>query len=152
MKNFIYITIDGEELVFYRQSEKENRETGRVRIEWDYLLKVFIRNPIPTEAEIEYSINYIEDELMKDLNLVNSDNLELFCREKELIELLGSPGKETVHSKQEIEELFTPYALLSMGRSPIYDDLAMDSRKYMTLLVVREILNHLKFDSIHLPG
>ena len=151
-ENHVFITLDGEDLIFHRQSGRNSLELGKVKIEWNYLVGKFVHRPIPTEAEVEYAINYIEDELMKDPALVNSEGLELYCASKELAELLDSEGKETEYTKQEIEELFTPYALLSMGRSPVYDDLTMNGRKYMALLVVREIVNHLNFESIHLEG
>ena len=37
-----------------------------------------------------------------------------------------------------LEEIFTRYALISMGRSPVYDDITMNKEKYAGLLILRD--------------
>lgn len=135
-----------EEVIFLHNS----LEIGRVKIGWDYIGKRFVKSQIPNEMEIENAINYIEDELMKDLSLKNTHNFNLYTKDKDLIDLLGEKKKSLTYTIGEIEEEFTKYALLSMGRSPVIDGIELNNKRYIALLVIREILHHLKFDGITL--
>jgi hypothetical protein len=110
----------------------------------------FFRHAIPGEAEVEYAINFIEDELMKDARLVNAGE-NLYVADRPLAEALRvTAGGAVTLTREAVEEAFTQYALLSMGRSPVYDDMTMDKEKYATVLIVREILHHLDFGAITL--
>lgn len=147
-EKFIEFKVNDEELHFYENSD----EIGKVKISWDYIDKKFIKNSIPSEREIENAINYIEDELMRNLELLNTKNLNLCTKDSDLIKLLGVKAKNVEYTKEKIEEEFTKYALLSMGRSPVVDGIELNNKRYIALLVIREILHHLKFDSIKIIG
>jgi len=111
--------------------------------------KYFVHT-VPSEAEVEYAINHIEDELMGDTALV-CQNETLYCEDAFMIDLAQAPkGPTTVVSREALEEMFTKYALVSMGRSPVYDDIAMDKEKYAGLLIVREIMHHLDFPELRI--
>lgn len=53
-------------------------------------------------------------------------------------------------SIQAIEDEFTQYALLSMGRSPALSGVQMDREKYAGILILREILHHLELPMLAL--
>ncbi len=147
--SYIYLERLEPDINFHLINGKERNLIDSLRIGWDFLVSQFIHHDIPSEAEIEYAINYIEDELMKNPSLVNSDDLSLYCNDKVYQNLQGKKsGSIREFSKQDIEALFTRYALLSMGRSPVYDHVDMNAGEYMALLVIREILNHLGFESV----
>lgn len=146
--NNIELRNENEEIAFYNNSHK----LGSVKIGWDYVATRFVKSQIPSEAEVEYAINYIEDELMKDMKLVNTQYLNLVTSQKDFVELLGQKGNTVEYSTDEIEKEFTKYALLSMGRSPVVDGISLNNKRYILLLVIREILHHLKFRSIKILG
>ena len=79
---------------------------------------------------------------------IRSYYVNLYTDDDELKNILVVDEKKLEFTKDDIEREFTKYALLSMGRSPVLSDVEMDQKKYIALLVVREILNHLKFSSI----
>jgi len=146
--NYIFLEKDENYLNFFKYSNDKLIKLNKLHIEWSYIIDKFIKSDIPSEAEIESSINYIEDALMDDLSLVNSNDLNLYTDDDELKNILVVDEKKLEFTKDDIEREFTKYALLSMGRSPVLSDVEMDQKKYIALLVVREILNHLKFSSI----
>ncbi len=147
-RDYCLFEVSGEELRFFRCTGGERGETGRVKVEWHYIAARFLPGELPGEGEIENAINFIEDELMKDPGLVNGEDLNLYTRDRGLAGLLGADGSRREFSREDIEEDFTDYALISMGRSPLLVGREMDRERYAALLVVREILNHLKFERL----
>ena len=103
---------------------------------------------IPNEAEVENAINFIEDEIMSQKELVNQG--ENLVNSNQLLIDVFDIHEKGVHecSRKTVEELFTQYALLSMGNIPFQTHLEISHEKYAILLVLREIVHHLKFDAI----
>ena len=115
------------------------------------LVSRFFKHEIPTEADIEYAITEIEDQLESRKEIVNEGDEMLICRDASMREAFGlDSNTEVILSIQDVEDEFTKYALLSMGQSPVLAQVTMNHEKYMTILIVREILNHLKFLEITL--
>lgn len=115
------------------------------------LVSRFFKHEIPTEADIEYAITEIEDQIESRKELVHEGDETLICRDSFLFEAFGLDSSTDVSlSIQDVEDEFTKYALLSMGQSPVLAQVTMNHEKYMTILIVREILNHLKFSEITL--
>ena len=141
-----------DQIVFYESDNGSIDMLGEIKIDWNLVMARFIRNPIPGESEIEAAINYIEDELMKDLRLVNKNGLDLYTDNAELSRLLRNGSDQSEFTKNDIEKEFTRYAHLSMGGSSVVSGVEMDVERYMALLVVREILNHLNFDSLKISS
>ncbi len=112
------------------------------------IIRDFFRRDVPSEAEVEYAINFIEDELMSDKDLVN-DGEKLYLPGEMTALLNLREEKDESLSKQTVEEIFTTYALVSMGPSPVYDSVDMNRENYAKLLVLREILHHLNFEDLH---
>lgn len=149
--NGIYFRKCDSSLCFYRHDEGVVEKQGELAIEWDDLISRFITHDIPTEGEIEHAINYLEDTIMSRTDLINRSDLSLCSDDLELINLLDPEHKdENTYTREDIEKMFSRYALLSMGRSPVYEGVKMDVRQYMALLVVREVLHHMNFGSLRL--
>ena len=111
------------------------------------IIRDFFKRDVPSEAEVEYAINFIEDELMSDKDLINGG--EKLYLPGEMTTLLNlREEKDESLSRQTVEEIFTTYALVSMGRSPVYDSVDMNRENYAKLLVLREILHHLNFEDL----
>lgn len=106
--------------------------------------------PIPGEADVEYAINYIEDVLMSNKDLLNKGE-DLYSTFSGISDIIDSVNDEEVSvSREFLEDIFTKYALISMGRSPVYDDIKMNNQKYAGLLILREIMHHLDYKTIML--
>lgn len=141
----------GKETVkFIYINNKEFVDERVLNIGYLRIITSYLKRPIPKEDEIENAINHIEDELMRFKELVNEGE-ELFTRNEILIDILKShKGEETEYSRQKIEDLFTQYVLLSMGQAPVYNKLEMNHEQYAVVLVLREIMHHLNFGTIHI--
>lgn len=139
-----YLEIGMENITFVYIENMENKIEKEVNIGYIKISKSFFKSKIPTESEVENAINYIEDELMKDKELVSSGE-ELISEDKGIREILGN--KES-YSREEMEEIFTKYALLSMGQSAVFNKIEINHEKYAKLLVLREIMHHLNFKKI----
>ncbi len=108
----------------------------------------FFRREIPSEADVENAINHIEDELQSDPGLVNRSETLLCADALFAAAFSQQAGTDAAYSRQAVEEAFTRYALVSMGRSPVYDDVRMDRSTYAGILILREILHHLDFGAV----
>jgi hypothetical protein len=147
---FRLIEITDDSVIFRFFKEGREERSLALNLSPAMIAAKFFRHSIPGEAEVEYAINFIEDELMKDASLVNAGE-RLYVADRPLAEALRVPaGGAATLTREAVEEAFTRYALLSMGRSPVYDDIAMDRKKYAAVLIVREILHHLDFGAITL--
>ena len=143
-----YVCFDKQEdtLGFYRISANTIQDFAALKIGWDRILNSFFIHEIPTEGEIEHAINDIEEVLMRNTHLANSKKLNLYTDDEELAGYLDADEKGiSEYTRDEIEADFSRYALLSMGRSPAYEGVMMESRKYAALLVLREVMHHLDF-------
>lgn len=110
----------------------------------------FFQQDIPTEAETEYAINYIEDELMSSKDLLNR-NETLVSSDQHLAEVFHKNGfTQSTFSRREVENLFTQYAYVVMGRLSSVKRSAITREDFATLLLLREITHHLDFEAIDL--
>lgn len=118
-----------------------NTGTGQIAVD-------FFRSEIPGEAEVENAINFIEDELMAHADIRNKKeklyNADAFLAEHFHV-TTSAPRQLSI---QTVEDEFTQYALLSMGRSPALSSVQMDKEKYAGILILREILHHLDFTAV----
>ena len=141
-----YLVIGTDTIKFIYIENREIINEKEVKIGYMKVASSFFKSKIPSESEVESAINYIEDELMRDKELI-SKNEELICMDRGLIEILGNKDSYT---REEMEEMFTKYALLSMGQSHVYNKIEINHEKYAKLLVLREIMHHLNFKNITL--
>jgi exopolyphosphatase/pppGpp-phosphohydrolase len=113
--------------------------------------RAFFRSEMPGPAEVEDAINFIEEELMKAKTLAESPS-ELITFDAEIRSIAAEAGAadETHLGRQAMEELFTRYALISMGRPEAFDTLKMDREFFANLLILREVMHHLGFEKIRI--
>lgn len=145
ISNNLFMKIASNESVFYFEEKEVKTPIG-----FDLVASKFFNHAPATADEIEYAINYVEDEiekivpiLGKDRFIVESDDsfltdIALLCGEKEdnIIEL----------HKDKIEYLFGLYAEVSQGRVPFAFQTDLSPVFYAQLLILREYVHHLKFD------
>lgn len=142
------LSIEKEMLRFQYIKERKLTKEIVLKAGYEYISSTFYKHEIPTESEIEYAINHIEDELMSSKELLNNDE-KLVCTNKLLIELLRKNGefKETYTSRN-IEDIFSKYANLSMGEPISRSGLSTTKDDFAIILTLREIMHHLKFKEI----
>jgi hypothetical protein len=142
------LSIEKEILRFEYLKERTLTNEIVLKAGYEYISSTFYKHEIPTESEIEYAINHIEDELMSSKELLNN-NEKLVCTDMLLIELLRKNGelKETYTSRN-IEDIFSKYANLSMGEPLARSGLSTTKDDFAIILALREIMHHLKFKEI----
>ena len=112
----------------------------------------FFMHSIPTEAETEYAINYIEDELMSSKELHNQGET-LISSDQHLTKLFRKNDLEkSTYSRQDVEDLFSQYTYVVMGRLSSVKRSTVTREDFATILLLREITHHLDFGAINILG
>lgn len=143
------LRLEKEELVFEFYEEKELRNEIRLKAGYAFLTQRFFHHEIPTESEIEYAINTIEDELMSRLNELRNQNEKLVCADEQLADIfIRNDEVKDSYSRQNIEALFTRYAYVSMGQPLAVSQLSVKPYDFALLLLLREIVHHLDFEEV----
>lgn len=136
------------------QRRENNTLTQEITLEtgYRYLVDKFFKQEIPGDAETDYAINYIEDQLMSDRNLLHT-NEQLVSSDKLLIELFRKNElRADSYSRQNVEELFSRYARVIMGAPASELNATITRTDFAILLLLREIMHHLGFKTISLIG
>lgn len=148
--NIRFLTIDSETVTFTFITDKKYRNEIIINIGFQKIAKNYFKRSIPSESEVEYAINYIEDELMRFKELINNGEV-LFSNNEIIMDIFSSQNSDkNEYSRQTIENLFTKYANLSMNNLNISTNLDITHEKYAILLILREIMHHLDFEKIYL--
>jgi hypothetical protein len=112
--------------------------------------QTYFKHTIPTVDEIEYAINFIEDELMRYKKLSSKDEV-LVCTDRVLTDIISkTTGYKANFTREEIETLFSRYASVSMGEPLSRSALNINADDYALVLILREIMHHLNFTGISL--
>lgn len=115
----------------------------------DTIGAIFKTEP-PAPEEIEEAINIIEDELMLAVQVLRPDT-ELCSKDvfmKTVSNFAYTSSSSNNLSRVAMEALFTRFAVISMGRSPQTDVIPVDAVFSANMLILREIMHHLKFEKI----
>ncbi|MCU4164887.1 hypothetical protein [Carboxylicivirga caseinilyticus] len=152
LNNTRRITIDNDQVRFqFYKSDSETYEIS-LPIGFDYIVKTFFKHEIPSESDIEYAINYIEDELMSKKELI-SFNENLITEDKGIKDLFLKNGlTESIYSRQRVEELFNQYAYIVMGASPVISGIEITPKDVAVILLLREIMHHLDYRNISIKA
>ena len=140
------LKIDSESIkfIYIKNGKLENELLLNIGV--DKIVRSFFKNEIENEGEIENAINYIEDILMS-LKELRNNNEELYCVDLLAWKILGDKME---FSRQEIEEIFTKYAIQSLGQISSHSTIKMNHKKYAVILIIREIMHHLNFEKLNL--
>jgi len=114
----------------------------------------FFKHIPPTPGEIEYAINFIEDEIIPIKKFLPMDsNLLTVSPVIRGIALQSDkvPASENiVLSIKEVEDVFSRLALIISGRPYSTDTLPESSSFAASLLILREFMHHWGFQIIHI--
>jgi hypothetical protein len=145
-----YLTIESDQTNIVTKNPDGEVMILSLDIGSDVTGSAYFHHEPPTPAEVESAINLIEDELMRAVPAL-PERTALYSKES-FIRIVAvnagiSDDNEIVLSRQEIENVFTKFADLSMG-SHASTDIPVDSWFAAQFLILREIMHHLKFDRI----
>ncbi len=143
-----------DEYSFIAQGTNEDKpdnlwlfEIGREKTAREF----FIHNP-PTAGEVENAIQVVEDEVMPLHKLLTVDS-NLYTLDARILEIAQVSAFEeskqgSILSIQDMEHAFTRLAAIISGRPASQDILPTTNAFAATLLILREVMHHLRFRNI----
>jgi len=112
----------------------------------------YFKHTPPTYDEVEYAINFIEDEIEKIAPMIPRSGCHLVTDTpfvRDIAKLCGvDTAQEMLLSRDTLEFVFGQYAEIAMGRPPRPHESDISPRFYAQLLILREYLHHLLFDHV----
>lgn len=123
-------------------------ELGREQLAMEVL-----KHTPPNPSELERAIALIEDELMKRHRLVpqNARLVTTDTRIGDLVRMIHpAPQSSNKATTEEVEQLFDLLAALSLGRPASIAGIPSDAGFAATLLILREVMHHLRFEAIQI--
>jgi len=112
----------------------------------------YFKHTPPTYDEVEYAINFIEDEIEKIAPMIPRSGCHLVTDTpfvRNIAQLCGvDTSPEMPLSRDTLEYVFGQYAEIAMGRPPRPYESDISPRFYAQLLILREYLHHLLFDHV----
>lgn len=146
------LIIEGEQTHFRFLTNDHLEKELSLGTGYQHLVQTFFKSALPTEAETEYAINFIEDELMSNKELLNNEE-QLICEQNHYTNLFRKNGLEqSVLTRREVEDLFANYAYVIMGGRAMEKSVEIRSHDFALLLLLREIMHHLNFETITLTS
>ena len=147
--NIILMLIDKSESFFYFLDESE--QFISLPVGYEDISHRFFKHTPPTPDDIEYAINYIEDEIERVVPGIPSNyalyNANDFIRQ--IASLCGIKTSTAMSlTRDQLEYLFGQYAEISMGRPARSNEADISPLFYAQLLIFREFMHHLKFASV----
>lgn len=150
--NIRLLEITNKDVIFYLFEENLLKNEISLPIGYEQIASQYFKHNIPTVAEVDYAINVIEDELMSNKSLINN-NETLICSDKILIDILTKNIElKNIFTRQEIEDLFSKYANVSMGEPLSRYYLDINPNNYAAMLILREIMHHLNYNEFNTPS
>ncbi|TNE68188.1 hypothetical protein EP331_15980 [bacterium] len=147
------LNFDKDGLTFRFLENEQDTDVVLLKLGYLHIAHLFFKQNVPTELETDYAINYIEDELMSLKKLENLNQEVLITDDAYLKEILLKNGRtKSNYTNWEIENLFSEYARVVMGAALTNLPVELTREDFALVLVLREIMHHLKFDSIEIRG
>jgi exopolyphosphatase/pppGpp-phosphohydrolase len=114
----------------------------------------FKHNP-PTPLELETAIMTVEDEVIR-VHLLTLARLPLYSADQSILDMSKLIGYSARSVKQlalaEVEDIFNQLAARSEGRTASQASFPDDPRLAAALLILREFMHHLLFETIQLKA
>lgn len=150
MSKNVLMTIGGNESSF---AVEDKQDVVFLPVGFDLVSLRYFKHSPPTYDDIEYAINYIEDEIERVAKKVPYDGYSLVTDQpfiRDLAKLSGAVGVEGKgrFQRDDLERLFGLYAEIAAGRPAQSDESDTSVTFYAQLLIFREFMHHLKFEYI----
>jgi len=130
----------------------QNQSLITLPVGFELISSRYFKHTPPTYDDIEYAINYIEDEIEKIVPKIPVEGFSLttdidFIRHIAILSGLND-CVEINFKRDDLEYLFGQYAEIAMGRPPRPHEPDISPKFYAQLLIFREFMHHLKFDHV----
>ncbi len=114
--------------------------------------KEFFKHTPPSPDEIEYAINFIEDNIVP-LKKILPSNSELYSFSPVMQEIILQANKNILSQEKilpikDMEDIFSRLAIIISGRPYSTDTLPESTSFAASLLILREFMHHLGFQNI----
>lgn len=148
----VQLEMETEWLKFQFIKDTEVKQEIALRVGYRLITNRFFKHEIPTFDETDYAINYIEDALMSDKTLLQS-NKELITSDDKIITLFRK-NKISGYAitRRSVEDLFSQYARVVMGAPVSTLEAGITAEDFAILLILREIMHHLDFEVLKFNG
>lgn len=156
MKNlpdlYTFIEIESEQTLIIQEDKINGVKTEKaLPIGTVSVSRKYFKQDLPTPSELEVAITDVEDELMLYLKSMITGT-ELFASNETLKEIatyvLPVSTEKNKITATDVEIIFGRLGAIISGRPASTDVLPMDSAFIVRVLILREILAHLKFKYI----
>lgn len=145
-----FLNIEKEVLTFQFQKDNEIVKQFTLSAGYKRISDTFFNRDIPNEAEVEFAINAIENELMRNKDLLERKGY-LFTSDRNLIAFFNKNGSnEHTYSRQDVEDLFSKYARVMMGAPSSEINAEITREDVAIVLILREIMHHLDFEELRI--
>nr|WP_321269645.1 hypothetical protein [uncultured Tolumonas sp.] len=145
----ILMNIGETQSSFHKSSESDNIT---LPVGYSAISNRYFKHTPPTYDDIEYAINYIEDEIEKVVPKIPASGFTLVTNDAFIHMIARLSGcvdaPEIQLQRDDLEYLFGQYAGIAMGRPPRPHETDISPQFYAQLLILREFMHHLKFDHI----
>lgn len=150
MQQATLLQIGATESYFY---QAVSNQLTTLPIGYQLVADKFFQHTPPNPDDLEYGINYLEDEIERAIPQIGQIELLLTQQDFliEIAKLAGiTPAKTMVLPREQMERLFGYYAEISQGRPPLPSEPDVSQVFYAKLLILREYMHHLKVLSLTL--
>lgn len=148
--NTVFMQIRENESIFW--FKKNDPIFVTIPVGFELISSRYFKHTPPNYDDIEYAINFIEDEIEKVVPIIPMNEHHLVTNTSFIREIAHLCGIEYKHemklSRDELEHLFGQYAEIAMGRQPGPNETDISQRFYAQLLIFREFMHHLRFEEI----
>ncbi len=145
--NTVLMRIYEQETIFYI-----DKETVTLPVGFELISQRYFKHTPPIYDDIEYAINYIEDEIEKVVHQIPYQNYQLISDTPYVRELAHlcflDYAPLMLLQRQNLERLFGEYAEIVTGRPPQAYEPDISPKFYAQLLILREYMHHLKFTEL----
>lgn len=142
-----------EQTIFAAGSDSEPEATLVLGIGSQKTAREYFKHVPPTPDEMENAITAVEDEVVRARAMIKNRS-KLFTMDasiREIALIAGVPeDTEMTLSLDTVERSFERLAAVTLGRPPSREGLPTSTTFAATLLILRELMHHLKFQSITL--
>ena len=145
----LHVGVDQTELAV--GSDFEPEVTLALGIGSEKTAREYFRHEPPTPGEMENAISAVEDEVVR-ARVMITNRSNLFTTDaaiREIAIVAGLPeDTEMTLSLDTVERIFERLAAVTLGRPASQEGLPTSATFAATLLILREFMHHLKFQSI----
>lgn len=144
------VGIESRSLTF--QFQKNGQKDHLITLDFGYseISDKYFKHDIPNDAEIEYAINFIEDQLMSKKELLGPKGGMLISDETLIGILRKNQLTGSQFQQQDIESLFSQYARVIMGAPASELGTEIKTEDVAIILILREVVHHMDFKQIRI--